>query len=344
MGYMDIAHTRIYVDVRRIKSDVAGDTPGCRPNTNEEEEMSEAPFRLIGEPRSVLATKELARQFRDMIPVPNDRPLSQRRLTLHRDELAKGCFRPITWAIAKCLETDKTYRVNGKHTSTLLSEEGMEIPAGLYVVIEEYECETLEGAVKLYNSFDKRMQARTSNDVNMSYAGTIPSLRDLSKNVISSAVAGIAYATWGESASHVQPDERAAKLREHEEFVLWLNDILTGDVGLEERKDSRRISRQAVVAAMLGSWQIAQGAATKFWKAVRDATGPKSTSGDRRLHDYLRDHSVEKGRGTKEMASTSTREMHVKCIHGWNAWCDGTSTVLKYMADAPIPKFKRPKR
>jgi hypothetical protein len=79
-------------------------------------------YELVGLPKTENVTQSLAIKFRDMDPVPHDRPLNPKRVDAYRKMLAAGLFRPVQWATVHCHETQATYRVNGKHTSNLFSE------------------------------------------------------------------------------------------------------------------------------------------------------------------------------------------------------------------------------
>src|SRR4051812_22803639 len=109
-------------------------------------------WKLTGRPKTQKVTKALAKAFVDMEAAPHDRPLSERRLQVYEKLLYMGEFRPVTWASAYCVETGETYRVNGKHTSIMLS--GLEVLPDFFVTIEEYECDTLQDVAKLYSTFD----------------------------------------------------------------------------------------------------------------------------------------------------------------------------------------------
>ncbi len=137
-------------------------------------------WKLISKPQTVRVTKKIAKEFAEMDPAPHDRPLSERRLQVYQRIFTDGGFRPCTWAKAICEETNGIYRVNGKHTSTFLS--GLETLPEYYVTIEDYQCDTLEDVARLYATFDSKMQSRTASDINMSFAATIPELRELPRN------------------------------------------------------------------------------------------------------------------------------------------------------------------
>lgn len=294
-------------------------------------------WRLIDRPKTQKVTKALAKTYAEMEPAPHDRPLSERRLAVYEKLLTAGEFRPVTWASAICKETGGVYRVNGKHTSVLLS--GLDKVPEFYVTVEEYECDDLSDVAQLYATFDSKMQSRTSRDINMSFAATVPVLKDLPAYCINLAVGGMSYWQWKEGQVNAQLAERAEQLLEHPEFVVWLAGVFSsGETGGKPtRSHSRHLQRVAVVAAMFATWQKAQKQSTQFWEAVRDETGASPTVPDRKLARYLLTVGINTGQGSQRARQAKPREFYVKCLHGWNAWRKGETTNLNYYPDAKLP-------
>lgn len=300
-------------------------------------------WRLLGKPKTQKVTKSLAKQYTEMDPAPHDRPLSERRLQVYQRLREQGLFRPVTWASALCTETGGVYRVNGKHTSVMLS--GLNnMPDDFYVTVEEYECDTLEDVARLYATFDSKTQSRSSHDINASFAATVPELRDISTTNISRIVAGMSFAIeGGKYNSTISPAERAELLLEHTHFVVWCAGILSqgspGEAGA--RVAARHLRRAPVIAAMFDTWTKSKTAADEFWCAVRDETGTSPTLPDRKLARLLLTTSL----GHERSGSASThllpaREVYVKSLHAWNAWRNGESTAMKYYVDKPVPSAK----
>lgn len=291
-------------------------------------------WQLLDRPKTHKVTKQLAKQFAEMAAAPHDRPLSERRMMVYRKMLQEGTFRPVTWSCAVCVETGDVYRVNGKHTSTVLA--AMEKLPDFYVTVEEYECDTLEDVARLYATFDSKMASRTASDINMSFAATVSELSGIPARVINPAVSGMSYHIWHDRTGHHQAAERAELLMEHPDFVIWLAEMVSSGEG----GNSRSICRQPVVAAMFAGWQKSKSAATEFWTAVRDETGPTPDLPSRKIAKYLGATSVKNGTGAAKVKAASIREIYVRCLHAWNAWRKGEQTNLKYYPDADIPTAK----
>jgi len=273
-----------------------------------------------------------------MDTIPHDRPLSERRLVVYRKILADGGFRPVTWAKCRCKETGATYRVNGKHTSVMLSSMAS-IPE-FYVTVESYEAETLEDVAKLYSTFDSQAQTRTAKDVYLSFAGTVPELRNVPGSLINVATSGICYGKFGDKIYSMTAPERGEVILDHVEFLTWLNDIMRPNVGNNSQIE-RMLKRSSVIAAMLLTWDKDPKKATEFWEAVRDETGPSPEDPDRRLARFLVVTAVNRGPGSRRnmMNRVDTREMFVKTLKWWNAWREGEKPKnVHYNPDHELPK------
>lgn len=299
-------------------------------------------WKLIDRPKTLKVTKSLAKSFAEMNPCPHDRPLSERRLMVYERLLNDGLFRPVTWASVLCQETEEVYRVNGKHTSTLLS--GLKELPEFFAVIEEYECDYLNDVAKLYATFDSNVQSRNARDIYLSFAATVPEIKECSPKVITAAVCGLSYHKNGSDAyGKTQPAERAELLLDYPEFVLWLNALLTGGMSNAEsgKVTSGHIKnlplyRLPVVAAMVGTWSKAKGPATEFWTQVRDETAASPADPTRKLSRYLLTSGLKGGiNGRARVAGN--REVYCKSLRAWNAWRKNEHTDLRYSPDGKIP-------
>jgi hypothetical protein len=296
-------------------------------------------YELVGTPKSEKVTRSLALKFRDMDPVPHDRPLNPRRVDAYRKMLAAGLFRPVQWATVHCSETQATYRVNGKHTSNLFSEYE-ELPQQIHATIEHYHCDTMDDVARLYATFDSRSQVRTTNDINRAFAAIDEDLSQLPTKIINVCVTAISYWRHGDGYAVVAAAERAECLLDdtNKEFVAWVHDIL----GNSATEATRLLWRSPVVSAMYATYQKSRRDAREFWLAVRDGTGASPKKPDRVLNRFLLSRAVNSGRGAgagslKKIEACSQREMFVKCLHAWNAWRRDTTTDLKYHAQGKIP-------
>lgn len=303
-------------------------------------------WKLVDRPKTTVVDRKLALKFANMDSAPHDRPLSERRMAVYERLMREGKFRPVTWATADCKETGATYRVNGKHTSKMLST--MDVLPEFFVTVEHYTCDTLEDVAQLYATFDSKMQSRTASDIYLSFAATCKELKDLPVRVIINCTSGLAYAQYGgDTYYRTQPADRAELLLEHSEFVVWFHQLMTASGEYSDSHPSasknkyQHITRQGVVAAMFLCWQKDVDAATKFWLEVRDETGKTPDLPSRRLAKLLVTSNMKT---SKSYASNFTktgkldlRQVFVKCLHAWNAWRKGAATKMQYHPEAPVP-------
>jgi len=294
-------------------------------------------YELVGTPKTEKVTQSLAIRFRDMDPVPHDRPLNPKRVEAYRKMLAAGLFRPVQWATVHCNETQATYRVNGKHTSNLFAEFD-KMPQDVHATIEQYHCDDLDDVARLYATFDSRTQVRTTNDINRAFAAIDPDLSQLPSKLVNLCVTAISYVRYGDTYSNKPAAERAECLLEPcaKEFIAWVASILESN-----NEQTKHLWRAPVVSAMHATFSKSKRAAHEFWLAVRDGTGETPRAPDRVLNKFLLTRTVARDGSSHRKRSAGSlcppREMFVKCLHAWNAWRRDTTTDLKYHAQGKIP-------
>src|SRR5262249_45939277 len=133
-------------------------------------------FRLVNSETKTL-TPELAERFKAMLPSPTERAFDPARAKMLREKFAAGQGIPCTWATAKF--GDKEYRVNGQHSSSVLTESNGQFPQGLKVHLDTFEVDSLDELAGLFRQFDNRKSGRTPTDVSGAYQGLYPELRDV---------------------------------------------------------------------------------------------------------------------------------------------------------------------
>lgn len=288
-------------------------------------------WRHLAKPQTVKHTQALAEKYRDMEAAPHDRAIRESRLSFLKGAAESGNLRVAAYASAFCKETGTEYRVNGKHTANVLAEMNGSAPAGLQATIERYECDTLEDVARLYATFDPPKSARSANEIYQQFAGCDPLLEEINAKTISLCASGIGLGEWGNAAVSRSAEERASKMLENRQFVLFVDRLLNRGA------DSRHLRRAPVVAAMYLTWRKAPKLAWDFWCLVLTGEGSHPTTPDRVLQKWLIGSSL---RGGNAGGKGGSKEMLAKCIHAWNAWRDGESTALKYYPDKPVPVVK----
>ncbi len=297
-------------------------------------------WKMSEKPKTVLASKSLVDEFANMDPAPYDRPLSERRMMVYERILKAGNFRVVTWASVHCLETNCTYRVNGKHTSLMLSKLD-KIPE-FYVTLERYSCETLKDVGRLYNTFDSNLSSRTTSDINAAFASTISEFKGVPLRLINLTVAANAYLKWSSNdLRRVSSAERAEQLMDRVGFVSWLQKVVP-TTGFHTGSLTKHLLRSPVAAAMMATYDKAPRIAEQFWIAVRDESFPDRDDPTRALARFLVRAALASGdaRHGPEKKMVGFQEMYVKCIRAWNASRTGEPTSLQYRAKDPLPKIE----
>lgn len=289
-------------------------------------------WKIVDGPKYVKLTRKLAQEYAQMERCPDDRDLQESRLEHLRRVIEEGRFRAPDWASAYCKETKTKYRVNGKHTSTIIS--GLEEIPDVKVSVTEYECDTLHEVASLYATFDARFSARSPGDIYVVYARSVPDLNDVNSSTIKLAAAGMGYGMWengGGRETSVTNEMRAELLVRHPDFVIWLDGM---HVMIKENKF---LKRRSVVAAMFLTYLKYKDLSNKFWNLVKTGDAASPNDPTRVLQRYLMTTVVAR-RAANDKQAASDHEMMVKCIHGFNAWKKGESTALKYHSNKPTPE------
>lgn len=299
-------------------------------------------WTMIEGPKVVKATNALAKRFHEMDPAPHDRPLKERIITNLTKAMKEGTFRTCEWSSAYCKETKKEYRINGKHTSTILVGMNGDSPTPR-VILTRFECETLEDVARVYSTFDSRLGVRSTGDINKIYAASNPELSDIRIGIITACVYGLSYATWGESYFTRSPEDRAELLLGNVDFVKFIDKLVTGSRQGKATFGVEHIRRGPVFTAIYKTFVKSKSDSKEFWEEVRDENDGDNRSPSRVLARWLRSVSVRgtngKG-GVTAKATTAPREMIVKCLHAWNAWRADSYTDLKYYAKVDMPEVR----
>jgi hypothetical protein len=303
-------------------------------------------WRQSGKPQTARITKKLATEFALMEPAPGDRPLSPRRNDLYKAFIKAKMFRSPEWAKAYCKETRTTYRVNGKHTSSILAgwnvaEDGAY--PDLYATIATYECDTLADVAELYSTFDSKHTTRSTTDINWMFASTIPELAGISKWTIDRYVAGMNYNPNKSTYAEKTAAERAEILLTESAFCVWANTNLIANIETDVNTKRKFLMRSSIMYAIYQTYKVDKNAALKFWMAVREETDPTPDTPARKLARYLRSTTLNRQRtGTFRDSKTvvDIRESGAKAITAWNAYRKGEPTDLRYYPASAFPVAK----
>src|SRR5690349_20718178 len=90
-------------------------------------------------------TPELAKEFYELTPLPGERALNPRRREYLLDQILGGTFTCPTWYVGICRRDGNKYRLDGQHSSYVLSNlpKGVPFPADLKALIQTYEFDSI---------------------------------------------------------------------------------------------------------------------------------------------------------------------------------------------------------
>lgn len=281
-------------------------------------------WTLAGEPEKRRVDNALATKYRDMEPCPGDRTRNESRCVKYHDAILEGTFRTVEWASCTCLETGKTYRVNGKHTSFVMAEMNGTLPKNIWCLESKYLADTLSDVAELYATFDNSRTVRKVSDTNRAFARSCSELNDVTDTTINQCTAGIIYALHPLTRGKFTQEQRARLMIKNIPFVLWFSGIIP------DSASCKHFRRSAVVGAMLQSFLKDREASTTFWSEVRDGTNPEATAPSRVLERFL---IATRGKANSD-------EVYAKCIHAWNAFRRNVKThgCLKWYPQAERPE------
>jgi hypothetical protein len=245
-------------------------------------------------------TKTLATDFATMPAWRGERPLSERRLTYLLNELVSEHFFTPRWAVAKL--GDKTIRVNGQHSSTMLARLD-DFPESMTAIVDTYVVEDEADLGGLFTKFDNPESTRRTREA---LAALLPEeLGKLSRTTAERIAAGMFYGiTRFEAGSARGVHVLGAAVQASPSFAFWV----------QEHAKSRGLGRTAVIAAAFMTWKVDPASCKEFWALVDSEDDPLPNHPTRALARAIRES--DRGRGSVQ----SMKALCAKSILAWNFW------------------------
>jgi hypothetical protein len=285
-------------------------------------------YRQTGRPQVVQITREIAQRHAAMPMLGMDRKLSDVRVGAYIKMIELGAMRPVPWAVAKCIETGETYRVNGQHTSNAYMAVD-QIPTGSYAIMEHYVCDTIEDVAHLWQTYDSSLGMRNNREIMQAFAATSDKLVGISTNVLMLCAGAIRVANDDGFVKNAHRRDtmaqRAEELLNNGDFAQWLDDRFS-------RKTHAHIMRSGVVASMFMTWKRCHRDAEIYWTEIRDESNPDNQSASRRAAKWLTQMHTR-----KKSNPGVVREQYVRCLLWWNAFRKNTPTDFRYKAADKTP-------
>ena len=276
-------------------------------------------FRLVSSETKPL-TLELAERFKALPPSPTERAFSEARAKMLREKANHGELVAFNWAQAQL--GDKTFRMNGQHSSTILCELNGKFPEGLQVHLDTYEVDNRQGLALLFRQFDPRGSGRSPTDVAGAYQGLQEELNNVPLSAAKIAVEGVA---WYDKHIEGLPAPKGddvytlfAKTGLHD-FIRWIGDVFS--------IKTPELRRQTVVAAMYGTFEKNEEKAREFWKDVsRGGREFEENHPTTVLDAFLKTIAED-----KRKYDLRAGNFYQACVYAWNAYRDEkTITTIKH--------------
>lgn len=290
---------------------------------NENEQVKEMESEIVP------LTVELAKHYDRMNTLLGERdpdsPKGKNRVGRLHEIYREGNFHTPVWS--DCLVTSekgKKYRIDGGHSSRMLTQLGCDFPDNMFVVIRHFRVADIPDAIKLYEQFNQSISTRTFTDLIRNRMAYVKKIRNLSPTTVTKATRGIcSYLKLHNPCQNFNPLD-FVELEDN--FIKW-SAKFTG---------TGRLGRTAIVAAMYATYLVDKMMADEFWIMVRDASAPEPDNATRTLADFLRDLYADK----TSKITFSSHCIFVKCCHAWNAWRQGNKTNLSYFKGCSLPELK----
>ena len=270
-----------------------------------------------------MLTRKLAREVSEMPRYNGERPIKKMRLRELEDKLDLGLFYAPRWSFAEF--EGRRYRVNGQHSSLMLSET-RKFPDSMQVVWDEFLADSLEDVADLFSQFDPRLCVRSRGDVVGAHGSCHKELEEVTPSKLVKIMGGVTYGlTDGVGVRSVSDNNKGRMVHEHTAFASWVNQFL----------GKLWTFKTPVIAVMFRTYSVDAMVAKCFWQDVYDESAPDNDDPTRVLANFLRDNM--KGRNFNGRGFDS-KAFYCKCIHAWNAYRSGKKTKLNYFPNAVIPK------
>jgi len=248
-------------------------------------------------------TPELAQQFAQMKPLPGERDLKPSRLAFLRTKLDMSTFLDPDWAKGTCLENGEEYRLNGHHSSTILTERSDgQFPGDLTVTVTTWEFDSItKDGPELFNLYDNPASSRDNVDAIGIYRAQHSDLVDIDKKFLTVVGRGI-HAYLASKDAVKDEDVVLYNKRDHgiyfnneeyRQFAKWLWQF----------HDARHVwllKRDAVTAEILTDWKYSVEMATEWWGWVLNESHPDEDHDSREYSRTMKDWIVAKKRRTSE--------------------------------------------
>jgi hypothetical protein len=281
-------------------------------------------FTLV-KSETLAMTSKLAIEVASMPGSDTERVLDERRVDYLRGQVMAGLATPFSWAFA--IRPDGTIvRINGQHSSNMLSKLDGDMPAGLTAVISTYKVDDRDAEVALFRQFDSRRSSRSIADIAGAFQGVIPALRSVPRDAAKKAIEGIAWHLKHIVGAPVAKGDDIYTLFHdplYIEYLVWVGHVLSGK--------TRELQKAPVLAAIYATYDRDPEEAKAWWQQV--ARGGEEF--DDKAPSTVLDKWLEEERTPKPRRKIvlSESNLYQGCVFAWNAHRDGKSSIERINYD-----------
>jgi hypothetical protein len=259
-------------------------------------------------------TRELAIEFRDMEASPTERDLDLRRVAHLKEKAEAGLLVSFQWATAQL--GNRQLRMNGRHSSTMLTELDGSFPTNLVAHIDNYDVGDESGLALLFRQFDDRKSGWTPAEVAVVYQGLYDPLRAVPKKIAKLGVQGIAW--WRRTVEKVPApanDDVYSLMAETgiHSFLQWLPEIFN--------VKTAEMQVEAVLGAMYATYVASEHGANEFWASVaRNGIAYDDTAPSTVLDEWLKSLKDKTAPNAQILGNLTAANKYQGCIYAWNAY------------------------
>jgi len=263
-------------------------------------------FKLISS-ETVDLTPQLAADFAAMPASLTEREIKPKRVEHLKDAVLGGRALAFNWMRAKVTDSGILYRVNGQHSSAMLTQLNGQFPDDLKVHIDDYEVPDNASLALLFRQIDNRMSARTIEDISGAYQGLQTDLVDVPRSSARRAIEGAAWYRKKIIGDDVPTGD--------ERFSLFNDTALHPFIQMVGRIVSAKTpeSTTPVIGTMCGTWEREPSVSEVFWDEVAKQGGGNEENHPTTALDKWLLEARERDDKPREM------EVHRTCVLAWNA-------------------------
>lgn len=288
-------------------------------------------FTLV-KSETLAITSALAIEVATMPGSDTERVLDEKRVDYLRGQTMAGLATPFSWAFA--IRPDGTIvRINGQHSSHMLSKLNGDMPEGLTAVLTTYKVEDRNGEVALFRQFDSRRSSRTVADVAGAFQGVIPELRDVPRAAAKKAIEGISWHVKHIVGAPVAKGDDIYDLfhrPEYTEYLIWIGHMLSDK--------TNELKKAPVLAAIFATYDRDPEEAKTWWYQVaRGGEEYADKAPSTVLDKWLQE---ERKPQPRRRAALSDGNLYQGCVFAWNAHRDGKEIIEKINYDTKKGYFE----